>query len=815
MGRDRVLPERTQALPQELIAYERLTELVSTWKSSPRVHVQTVGQTHQGRDIFSVIISSPANIQALSQLRQDGKRLTTPVVTHRSLNEVDVRFESDVPQNAVTSVLIEGGGFGMEVAHVEGLVSLIEHFVGSDDPDVLKILEKNIVVVMPDVNPDGRRLAIEEWKRTRFSAGSAGFGNAYGFTLNRDLINLTQPEGKAIMSANREWGVVAVYDPHEDMALLGVSHDEVCWCPPYNDRPYPPEYDPRIMELSDELGAAIAEEWNKEGFNYLYDPVGNKGLLSFVTGPLTGCVHMVMVQHGIPAVITESARTPGTQLWEDRVRQKFSAAMGVLTKVTAEQERFLEIVRAVRSEVPDCAENAAYIVPENQKDRSVLGEFLNVLSQHEMAVYYTETPYPAYVVPFRQPRIQVAHTLFSNGDLSAEILCPDYGIEAYVLTERPMEEQEAFAKSSLRRVTGLVTKGVLTVGDSKGNLAFPNCYSGIILANRLLKAGHSVSRLSKALDQGSHLSSGSYLIDEDLLDPAKELAGSLSIDLVRVKESAGGSTKPISMPRIAVYVGEGIGHLNMAHLADIVWSLDVLEFRYDRIDREALLGGALDRLDVLIVPGGDGQEMIEGLSPDNPWHKEPWEPPVPVGQGMGSEGVALVKQFVTNGGKYLGIGMGGGWFAAKDLSGLMDVTTASSPLGIGPVYLSTAMTDHPILAGWVGAIRRDGSMVPKRVISYFYCPPPYLKAAGASPLFLTEGNSQLIAAFENSLAPESQTEQTKRGYVGKGAIVTQRIGAGSATVVAINVGFRGYWYSTYPFLANIIHLEIEKEAIHA
>ena len=671
---------------------------------------------------------------------------------------------------------------------------------------VLKILEKNIVVVMPDINPDGRQLAIEEWKRTQFSAGSAGFGNAYGFTLNRDLINLTQPGGKAVMSANGDWGLVAVYDPHEDMALLGVSHDEVCWCPPYNDRPYPPEYDPRIMELSDELGAAIAGEWKKEGYDYLYDPVGNKGLLSFVTGPLTGCVHMVMVQHGIPAVITESARTPGTQLWEDRVRQKFSAAMGVLKKVTNEQRHFLEVVRAARSEVPDCAENAAYIVPENQKDRSVLEEFLDVLSQHEMAVYYTETPYPAYVVPFRQPRIQVAHTLFSNGDLSAQILCPDYGIEAYVLTERPKQEQEAFAKSSLRRVSALVKKGVHTVGNGKGKLAFPNYYSGIILANRLLKAGHSVSRLSKALDQDSHsLSAGSYLIDEDLLDPAKEQAGSLSVDLVRLEESVGGSAKPISMPRIGVYVGEGIGHLNMAHLADIVWSLDVLEFSYERIDREALLSGALDRLDVLIVPGGDGHEMIEGLNPENPWHKKPWEPPVPVGQGMGSEGVALIKQFVTNGGKYLGIGMGGGWFAAKDLSGLMDVTTASSPLGSGIVYLSLQNVDHLLLAGYAGVTRRDGTAQGDRATAYFYCPPPYLKEAGMSPLFVATGDAQLIAAFDESLAPESKSEEAKKAYRGKGAIVTQEIGHGRATVVGVNIGFRAVWYSTYPLLANVVY----------
>jgi len=802
----RVPPDRTQAPPHELISYERLQELVSSWKSSPRARVRTVGRTHEGREVFSVIISSPANIQALEQLQRDGKRMTTPEVSHRSLNEVDVRFDSDVTESSVTTVLAEGGGFGMEVAHVEGLVGLIQHLIGSDASDVLRILDRNIVVVMPDINPDGRRLAIEEWKRTRFSAGSAGFGNAYGFTINRDLVNLTQPEGKSIMSANRDWGLVAVYDPHEDMALLGVSHDEVCWCPPYNDRPYPPQYDSEVMTLVDELGEAIADEWKTKGFNYLFDPVGNKGLLSFVMGPLTGRVDMAMIQHGIPAVLTESARTPGTQLWEDRVRQKCSAAMGVLKKVTDEQKRFVDTVRAVRSEVPDCEENAAYIVPENQKDRTVLGEFLDVLTQHEMAFYYTETPYPAYVVPFRQPRIAVVHTLFSNGDLSAEILCPDYGIDAYVLTDRPKEEQEAFARSTLQRASGLVKRGISVLGDGRGELAFPNSYSGIILANRLLEAGYSVSRLLEALDQDAPpLSVGTFLINEDLLDRAKELIGELSLDLVQLQDSVGGSATPISMPRIAVYVGEGIGHLNMAHLADFVWSLDVLEFPYKRIDREALLSGALDELDVLIVPGGDGQEMIEGLNPDNPWHKEPWEPPVPVGQGLGSKGVALIKQFVTAGGKYLGIGMGGGWFAAKDLSGLMDVTTASSPLGSGIVYLSLRNPDHPLLGGCAGVTRRDGQTQTGRMAAYFYCPPPYFKEAGMSPLFEATGNAQLIAAFEQSLAAESKSEEARTSYQGKGVIVIERIGQGRATVVGINIGFRAVWYSTYPLVANIVY----------
>jgi len=802
----RVSPDKTQAPPQELISYERLQELVSSWKSSPRAQIRTTGRTHGSREIISVIISSPRNIQALKRLQRDGKRLTTPEISHHSLNEVDVRFGSVVPERPVTTVLLEGGGFGMEVAHVEGLVKLVQYLIRSDSSDVLRILDNNIVVVMPDINPDGRRLAIEEWKHTRLSVGSAGFGNVHGFTINRDLFNLTQPEGKAIMSANRDWGLVAVYDPHEDMALLGVSHDEVCWCPPYNDRPYPAQYDTEVMELVDELGAAIADAWEEEGFDYLYDPVGNKGLLSFVMGPLTGRVDMAMVQHGIPAVLTESARTPGTQLWEDRVRQKSSAAMGILKKVTDEQKRFIDTVRSARSEIPDCEENAAYIVPENQKDRTVLGEFLDVLAQHEMAFYYTETPYPAYVIPFRQPRIAVAHTLFSNGDLSAEILCPDYGIDAYILTDRPKEEQEAFAKSPLQRASGLVKRGISILGNSKGKLAFPSSYSGIILANRLLEAGYSVSRLLKALDQDAPpLSAGSFLIEADSLDPARELAGELSLDLVQLQDSVRESVPPISMPRIAVYVGEGIGHLNMAHLADIVWSLDVLEFPYRRIDREALLSGALDELDVLVVPGGDGNEMIEGLNPDNPWHKEPWEPPVPVRQGLGSEGVALIKQFVTDGGKYLGIGMGGGWFAARDLSGLMDVTTASSPLGSGIVYLSLRNPDHPLLAGCAGVTCRDGQTRAGRMAAYFYCPPPYFKEAGMSPLFDASGHAQPIATFEQSLAAESKSEEARTSYLGKGAIVTERIGRGRATVAGINIGFRAVWYSTYTLLANIIY----------
>jgi hypothetical protein len=806
MAKERVPREKTQPRAEELVSYEDLQRLVVSWKANRRARVEPAGRSHEGREIFSILISSPANLEALETIRKDTRRMTSPVVRHRTLNDVDVRFEGAIPKNPITAVYTEGGGFGMEAAHVEGLIELVDRLLTSEDPQVKEILDKNVVIVMPMINPDGRMLAIEEWKRTPFSGGTAGHGNRYGFTLNRDLFSLTQPEGRAIASANREWGLVAVYDPHEDMALLGVSHEEVCWSPPYNDRPYPPQYDSRVMELVDELGGAIAEEWKKSGFKCLYDPVDHKGLLSFIMGPLTGRVDMSIIQHGIPAVLTESARTPGTQAWEDRVRQKSDAAMAILKKVTREQRRFLEAVRAARSEIQEKREDAAYVIPDRQTDRGVLGEFLRTLLRHEVAVYHVGAPYPAYVVPQRQPRIGVVRTLFSDSDLAAEVLCPDYGLAVYDLTARPVAEQRAFAAQSLEPVTGLLEAGMKVRGAGKGKLVFANSYSGIVLANRLLKAGCSVERhAATSKGSGEPASTCSFAIEGSSLRLAQDLAGTLDLDLVRWGDDQGKKTESASLPRIGVYMGEGIGHLNMEHLADVLWSLDVLEFPFVRIDRPSLLAGALERIDVLVVPGGDGKAMIEGLDPEIVWHKAPWEAPTATGRGIGAQGVERVKEFVHAGGRYLGIGMGGGWFATQDLAGLMDVTTVPAPLGSGTVYLRAEPAPHPLVAGYAGMVERDGTLLPERMAGYFYAPPFYFKEAGTSPLFVSGKAARAVATYEKSLAPESQTEDSKRTYVGKGAIVTQAIGKGTATVVGVNVGFRAAWFSTYPFLANVLY----------
>ena len=74
-----------------------------------------------------------------------------------------------------------------------------------------------------------------------------------------------------------------------------------------------------------------------------------------------------------------------------------------------------------------------------------------------------------------------------------------------------------------------------------------------------------------------------------------------------------------------------------------------------------------------------------------------------------------------------------------------------------------------------------------------------------SPLFEATGDAELIATFQESLAPESKSEEAKKAYFGKGAIVTQGIGEGRATVVGVNIGFRAVWYSTHPLLANVVY----------
>ncbi|MFJ6748807.1 M14 family zinc carboxypeptidase [Streptomyces sp. NPDC091266] len=138
--------------------------------ASPRVRIDRVGVTKQGRPLRLVRIGAPAPRPAR-----------------------DVRRGN--------SVLLICSQHGDEPSGREACLSTVRDLAYATDRATVRFLQRTEVLVMPTANPDGRAAD------TR--------GNADGTDINRDHFALTTAEGRAMAAVLRDYRPDVIHDLHE------------------------------------------------------------------------------------------------------------------------------------------------------------------------------------------------------------------------------------------------------------------------------------------------------------------------------------------------------------------------------------------------------------------------------------------------------------------------------------------------------------------------------------------------------------------------------------------------------------------------
>lgn len=192
--------------PAELITTAERTEFAKTGTyedvtafmraldaSADTVHLTTLGQTVNGRDIPLAIIADPP-VTAAEEARSDDR----------------------------TIVLLFGAIHAGEIAGKEALQMLARDLVSGEADGARTILDDLIILIAPIYNADGNDRMAPDNRPGQDGPDEMGERhNTDGYDLNRDWIKLDAPETRAMVKLFNEWDPSVVVDTH---TTNGTNH---------------------------------------------------------------------------------------------------------------------------------------------------------------------------------------------------------------------------------------------------------------------------------------------------------------------------------------------------------------------------------------------------------------------------------------------------------------------------------------------------------------------------------------------------------------------------------------------------------------
>jgi len=230
------------------------TQLVEYWqklaRESPRMLLDTIGFTAEGRPQLMAIVSSPENLANLDRIKADAKRLALA----KDLTDEEAHRLS---KEAKAVVWIDGGLHATEVLGPAQLMEMAYQLVSLEDEETLRFLNDEVILLV-HANPDGMELVSSWYMREpdptkRSTSGIPRLYQKYiGHDNNRDSYMVTQPETENMGRVMyREWYPQMMYNHHQ----TGPA-GAVLFAPPFRD-PHNYWFHPLLSLGVETVGIAI------------------------------------------------------------------------------------------------------------------------------------------------------------------------------------------------------------------------------------------------------------------------------------------------------------------------------------------------------------------------------------------------------------------------------------------------------------------------------------------------------------------------------------------------------------------------------
>ncbi len=720
--------------------------------ASPRMVLDTLGNTTLGDPFIRLTITSEENLPRLDHFREIQEKLADP---RQVTDEAEL---ARLKEEGRTVVLITSHIHSTEVAAGQMPARLVYNLATSQDPDILQILDETIIVMIPSLNPDGTQMVSDwwrEWKGTEFEGAPLPrlYHHYIGHNNNRDWFFFAQAETQmTVLDAHNEWRPQIVHDIHQ-MGNNGARF----FVPPYID-PVEPNVDPRLIAGLNQLGKYIAAEMTRDGL----DGVVTDAIFDIYT-PARAYMHY----HGGVRILSETARSD----WANPIEQDFED-LGGTADYHAQQmsSNFPSPWTGGRWGLDDAVDymeaGAMALLRNAAKNRDFwLSNFVEI---HRDAVEGWDTWPQAWVIPAGQENVMGLEQILR------------------VLTTGNVEVHRAEADFQVAAASD--GSGALRTFP-EGSYVIPMQQPYASFAQTMLEAqeypdlrqypGGPPIRPYDATAHTLPLLFGVEAVEVDEMPAAGiPLSDPIAQRTEHVFEVPDFLQGP-DAPRVGLYRA----YQEPMPQGWTRWLFDQAGVAYQEVRNEDIRAGDLnDRYDVLIFQDQSPGSIVDGFS-------ENVMPP-PYAGGIGEEGVEAVAGFVEAGGRVVAIDAATD-FAASALD--LDIRDAVDDLPAEEFYIPGSILrldldpDHDISRG-----------VPAENIAWYW--------RTSRAFEVNDPRARVVGTYGEDDPRLAGWVLGEEHVAGQPALVEVEVGEGSVVLFGFQPNFRGQTVALYPLLFNSLRL---------
>ena len=793
--------------PEEFLGYEigfqhtRHDQIVSylTYLSSvsDKADLINYGQTHEGRNLVILTISSKNNLNRLGEIQKEHLKNTIPGVT--------VTSNEDLP----IIINLGYGVHGNEPSSSEAALLTAYTLVSSESKKIEKFRQNSVVFIDPTINPDGRdrhtqwanqnksiNLVADEYDSEHNEAWPRGRTNHYWFDLNRDWLLAVNPESRGKLKWFHTWYPNVVTDFHEMGTNSNYFFEPMKTnasvrplIPAENYNVLSPKFAEYYVKALDSIGSFY---YTKESFDETYPGYGSsypdvQGGLAILFEQASSRGHLQETNYGtisfgftirnqyLSSLATVEAAVDNKKMLRDYQKRFFDSSLKEFKDEKIKAYEFGDLYDQNRNKA-----------------------FIDKLSIHKVKVYQSKDK---YIVPVNQRQSRMVKNFFETYDKYVDSVF--YDASAWSMSNFYNMKSKKL-KSYTAESEVLSTKDLVkNVKVNKSNYSYIldwDDYNSVATLNYLQKNNlitySAFKPFSVKVNETKSIKNfnyGSILIpvskqkisSEELYEIIKTAQEKFNVPIFNSESGfsikgidLGSNNFRINKPvKVALVVGEGVNSYEAGevwHLLDTRIGMPLSKIRLNQFSRVSL-----DKYTTMIIVSGSYNQLNKN-------------------------DIEKINDWVEKGNTLITIAKGSSWAINKKLvkESLLEPTkdsifsrknyvNAAENIGrerIGGAILSVDLDlTHPLAFGY-----RDFSI------------PVYKN----NNVFINKTKDHYSSVGVYSKDPHIDgyisEKNIKNNFKNTASLIVSKLGSGRVIIFADNPNFRGSWYGTNKLFLNAI-----------